>query len=54
MLSGDLADMPLQKRYTATQEETGKQHRLLDKTVQAFQPLASKIYYIPGNVRKFA
>ena len=50
LLSGDLADMPLELCYTAPPDEVRAQHMLLDKVLEEFVPLASKVYYIPGNV----
>ncbi len=50
LVSGDLADMPLELCHSAPPEETKAQHMLLDKVLEAFSPLASKVYYVPGNV----
>ncbi len=50
LVSGDLADMPLELCHSAPPEETRDQHMLLDKVLEEFSPLASKVYYVPGNV----
>ncbi|XP_064405330.1 uncharacterized protein LOC135350462 isoform X2 [Halichondria panicea] len=49
LVSGDLADMPLELCHSAPPEETRDQHMLLDKVLEEFSPLASKVYYVPGN-----
>lgn len=50
LVSGDIADMPLELCHCAPPEEVWAQHKLLDKVLEDITPLADKVYYIPGNV----
>ena len=50
LLSGDLANFPMEKMTTASEDELKEQHQILDRVVSEFLPLAKQVFYIPGNV----
>ncbi len=54
LLSGDLANVPMENMTSLTQVELEEQHALSHKVVSEFLPLAKQIYFIPGNVSSLA
>lgn len=50
VLSGDLANIPMELQLTSTDEELAKHHQDLTRVVKQFVPLAKQVFYIPGNV----
>ncbi len=50
LLSGDLANCPMEKMSSLTPQEMAEQHGLLEKVVNEFIPVAKRVYFIPGNV----
>ena len=50
LLSGDLANFPMEKMTAVSQDELKEQHQILDRVVSEFLPLAKQVFYIPGNV----
>jgi len=50
LISGDLANIPLEKYHTAS-EELNKEHEKHMKIIaEYFMGVSKEIYYIPGNV----
>ena len=50
LLSGDLANIPMEFQDTSSKEELAKHHQDLDRVVEEFVPVAEQVFYIPGNV----
>lgn len=50
LLSGDLANCPMEKMSSITPQELAEHHGLLERVVNEFLPLARHVYFIPGNV----
>ena len=51
LISGDIANVPLDQYYTASKELLQEHHDILLRIVTEFVPVAEKVYFIPGNVR---
>ena len=52
LLSGDIANVPVECYGNGGPQEVFDEHRQhLEKIVHEFLPIATKVYYIPGNVR---
>lgn len=50
LLSGDLANIPMEIQDTSTKEELAKHYQDLVRVTDEFVPLAKQVFYIPGNV----
>ncbi len=50
LLSGDLANVPMENMTSLTTLELEEQHALVHKVVSEFLPISKHIYFIPGNV----
>ena len=51
LLSGDIANIPVECYANNGPQEVFDEHqRHLEKIVQEFTPVASKVYFLPGNV----
>ena len=51
LLSGDFAAIPIECYTNNGPQEVFDEHRQhMEKILDEFAPLASKVYYIPGNV----
>lgn len=51
LISGDVANVPLDQYHTASKELLQEHHDILLRIVTEFVPVAEKVYFIPGNVR---
>ncbi|XP_064394727.1 uncharacterized protein LOC135341964 isoform X2 [Halichondria panicea] len=49
LLSGDLANVPMENMTSLTTLELEEQHALVHKVVSEFLPISKHIYFIPGN-----
>ena len=53
LLSGDFANIPVECYANNGPQEVFDEHRQhLENIVHSFAPIAPKVYYIPGNVRR--
>lgn len=51
LLSGDFANIPVECYGNNGPQELFDEHRQhMEKIVHEFAPVASKVYYVPGNV----
>lgn len=50
LVSGDIANMPMDIDNTATAEEVAKHHSHLEQVVKEFTTISTRVYYVPGNV----
>ena len=50
LLSGDLANIPMEFQETSSKEELAKHHQDLVRVVDEFVPIAQQVFYLPGNV----
>ena len=51
LISGDIANVPLELYRTASKEQLQEQHDNLQRIVDDFVAVASQVYFVPGNVR---
>ena len=50
LISGDVANVPLDQYHTAPKELLQEHHDILVRIATDFVPVAEKVYFVPGNV----
>ncbi len=50
LISGDVANVPLDQYHTASKELLQEHHDILVRITEDFRSVAEKVYFIPGNV----
>lgn len=54
LISGDIANFPIEKYYKDDQALELEHHEILLKITAEFISVAEKVYFIPGNVRELS
>lgn len=52
LISGDIANIPLDQYQTASKELLQEHHDILLRICLEFVSVAERVYFVPGNVRQ--
>ena len=50
LISGDIADIPVESYHTASKELLKEHHENVERITADFLSVSEKVYFIPGNV----